>query len=94
LPNSQYKVKMDGTGRVSLRNRVFLRAIVPFKAETRENHGEVMRPDVLPDQPRQSLASGEIPAGSGTRVWPQEVLGLNPEAVGDLQRGLWISLLL
>jgi hypothetical protein len=32
LPHHQYKIKMDGTGRVSLRNRVFLRAILPYGA--------------------------------------------------------------
>jgi hypothetical protein len=35
LPHHKYKVKMDGTGRVSLRNRVFLRAILPFGAGER-----------------------------------------------------------
>jgi hypothetical protein len=32
LPHNQYKVKMDGTGRGSLRNRMYLRAIVPYGA--------------------------------------------------------------
>ena len=30
LPFDQYRIKMDGTGRSSLRNRKFLRAIIPF----------------------------------------------------------------
>ena len=30
LPHSQYKVKLDGTGHVILRNRVALRRIVPY----------------------------------------------------------------
>ena len=30
LPYDQYKVKIDGTGRCSLRNRKFLRPITPF----------------------------------------------------------------
>jgi hypothetical protein len=39
LPNSQYQIKMNGTGRVSLGNRVFLGAIIPYRAETRGVHG-------------------------------------------------------
>jgi hypothetical protein len=39
LPNQKYQVKMDGTGRIILRSRVFLRAIIPYKAETRERWG-------------------------------------------------------
>ena len=30
LPHSQYKVKLDGTGHVTLRNRVTLRCIIPY----------------------------------------------------------------
>ena len=30
LPHSQYKVKLDRTGRVTLRNRVALRRIIPY----------------------------------------------------------------
>ena len=35
LPCDQYRIKMDGTGRPSLRNRKFLRAITPFSETTR-----------------------------------------------------------
>ena len=35
LPYDQYRIKMDGTGRSSLRNRKFLRAITPFSHTTR-----------------------------------------------------------
>jgi hypothetical protein len=60
---------MDGTGRVSLRNRVFLKAIIPFSAEIRKDHDEVVRPDVVLDRPCQSLASGGVPA----MVWHQDL---------------------
>ena len=36
LPFDQYRIKMDGTGRSSLRNRKFLRAITPFSQNARE----------------------------------------------------------
>jgi hypothetical protein len=36
LPFDQYRIKMDGTGRSSLRNRKFLRAITPFSNSSRE----------------------------------------------------------
>ena len=36
LPFDQYRIKMDGTGRSSLRNRKFLRAIKPFSQSDRE----------------------------------------------------------
>ena len=29
--NSRYRVKLDGTGRITLRNRAFLKRIVPFQ---------------------------------------------------------------
>ena len=34
LPFDQYRIKMDGTGRSSLRNRKFLRLITPFSKTT------------------------------------------------------------
>ena len=36
LPFDQYRVKIDGTGRLSLRNRKFLRAITPYSHIARE----------------------------------------------------------
>ena len=37
LPFDQYRVKIDGTGRSSLRNRKFLRAITPYSQIARES---------------------------------------------------------
>jgi hypothetical protein len=54
LPCRQYKVKMDGSGRVSLRNRVYLMAIVPYKPETRREEEvkiKVTEVAVVPEVP-------------------------------------------
>jgi hypothetical protein len=48
LPNHQYKVKMDGTGRVSLRNRIYLRAILPYGAAGVPSH-QLVTPVALGD---------------------------------------------
>ena len=37
LPHNQYKIRMDGTGRVSLRNRKFLKPITPYTTVTRHH---------------------------------------------------------
>ena len=42
LPFSQYKVRVDGTGRVTLRNRVFLRRIIPYVTEAEVQPGDRM----------------------------------------------------
>ena len=39
---SQYKVRVDGTGRVTLRNRVFLRRIIPYVTEAEVQPGDRM----------------------------------------------------
>ena len=39
LPFDQYRVKIDGTGRLSLRNRKFLRAITSYSRIARETDG-------------------------------------------------------
>ena len=35
MPFDQYKVKMDGSGRISLRNRRFMRPITPYSSVAR-----------------------------------------------------------
>ena len=42
----QYKIRMDGSGRVSVRNRKFLRKIVPFNSATRTGHS--LHPEQAP----------------------------------------------
>ena len=37
LPFRQYRIKMDGSGRVTLRNRKFLRKILPVCSDTHQN---------------------------------------------------------
>ena len=57
LPYDQYRVKMDGTGRSSLRNRKFLRAITPFSDTTTNTPPTPIQvttednPEIPPNQP-------------------------------------------
>ena len=59
LGYSQYKVKMDGTGRVTLRNRVNLREIVPFSARKDPEYPLSSRMDRESTSQQDHMASGE-----------------------------------
>ena len=66
--NSQYRVKLDGSGRITLRNRAFLKRIVPFQGRV--------------DEPvRQEGVVLERRAGPGGFRSPQELL--EPENVHE-----------
>ena len=56
LPNHQYLVRMDGSGRCSLRNRRFLRNCSPFMSETREVVPVCTTPSVK-QQPQEAISS-------------------------------------
>ena len=51
LEFDQYRIKMDGTGRSSLRNRKFLRAITPFSRTRRDSHSTPSSTDHSPPLP-------------------------------------------
>ena len=50
--HEQYLIKMDGTGRPSLRNRQFLRPIIPYLSST--------GPGISLDRPEDSLTQPEV----------------------------------
>jgi hypothetical protein len=61
-PFDQYKVKMDGSGRVSVRNRRFLKQITPFTAVTPPLPGhEQQTPEPVPPQPGAGQAHPSTP---------------------------------
>ena len=66
--HSQYQVKLDGSGRVTLRNRSFLKRIVPFKAADEVPRGagsQELDRGVYQGQPREvepSVEPGVEPA--------------------------------
>ena len=77
LPFHKYHVKMDGTGRVSVRNRVFLRAILPYGAGG--VRGELFQPARGPPGPLGVVT----PQAS-----PPVVLG-GPKGPGRKSRPSW-----
>ena len=64
----QYKIRVDGSGRISIRNRKFLRKIVPFNSASRTSHSLPLEQTPfsahdLPHSPRsptQGQAGGDI----------------------------------
>ena len=60
-PNDQYMVKVDGSGRLTMRNRKFLRPIKPVKEMLRQHEEEV-----VDAEPRRSdrIASRALPTGA------------------------------
>ena len=58
-PNDQYMVKVDGSGRLTMRNRKFLRPIKPVKEMLRQHEEDV----VVDTAPRRSdrIASRALP---------------------------------
>ena len=57
----QYKIRMDGSGRVSVRNRKFLKKIVPFNSVSRTGHS--MHPQQTPITGRSAVDN--LPQSSG-----------------------------
>ena len=47
----QYVVKVDGTGRLTLRNRKFLRRLIPIRKQSVPTSKEVLKPVILPALP-------------------------------------------
>ena len=100
LPHRQYRVKMDGSGRISLRNRKFLRPITPFSAGLDRQASTTLPPNTplpttLPhtpapaphqsvEQQKQEVTGGE---GGQTQTGMDEELD-NPNPGGqELQHG-------
>ena len=55
LGNSQYKVKVDGSGRITLRNRIFLKRITPY--------AQVVEPDVAREDLQRNDFQGQVGPG-------------------------------
>ena len=47
----QYVIKVDGTGRLTLRNRKFLRKLLPIQRKPVPTRQESMKPIIIPDKP-------------------------------------------
>ena len=59
--NSQYRVKLDGSGRITLRNRAFLKRIVPFQGRVE-----------TVDQPRRVVLDRQMVPGGELVVQARE----------------------
>ena len=55
LGNSQYKVKVDGSGRITLRNRIFLKRITPY--------AQVVEPGVAREDLQRNDFQGQVEPG-------------------------------
>ena len=76
LGNQQYTVKMDGSGRVSLRNRKFLRKIEPFvpRYNIMEN-APAVRGGIVDQGATTGGGEGDVPSD----VTDDQVVGVNVE---------------
>ena len=80
----QYLVRMDGSGRVSLRNRKFLRKYVPVhpappRHTISQDAPDTQHPRVMPVQPKsQTLKSKEQPVMTAAPMPPSTVVGRTP----------------
>ena len=87
LPYKQYKVKLDGSGRISLRNRRHLRRFTPF-------YTKVKRPTqpVVPEPAHTHLADKSSLGNQDPKETPRENLDLDvpdpgvtfPDIPGDI----------
>ena len=68
LPYDQYRVKLDGTGRCSLRNRRFLRAITPFIKRFDD------LPEIVPEIQNAAIGSSEEQQENKILDIPSEVV--------------------
>ena len=68
LPFDQYKVKMDGSGRLSLRNRKFLRPITPFTTGLSRQANTILPPS----SPLPTLPHTAEPAPAPSHHQPAE----------------------
>ena len=78
LGHDSYLVRMDGSGRVSRRNRRFLRAIQPYK--------DIIN-DLEKDQKQRTMSldrSEQVSSGTG-RVWEEMLLASGQTMVQDKQ---------
>ena len=64
LPFNQYRVRIDGTGRITLRNRVALQRIIPFNSIL--DHGPQMEHSKASLKPK----TGEVEVGSSPDLPP------------------------
>jgi hypothetical protein len=71
MGHDQYKIKVDGTGRITLRNRRFLQPIVPFK-------------DVLNQTPSRSLDRARQERGNPAAQTPAKIQARKSEGAQDL----------
>ena len=94
--HSQYQVKLDGSGRVTLRNRAFLKRIVPYKTaeevvrgtttpglergEYRPGHNEVLREEPAVE-PLEVEKDNEVEDNSG-----EDQVGVSADAQHSLRR--------
>ena len=85
--HDQYLIKMDGTGRPSLRNRQFLRPIIPYLPAKRGHQPEVSltqpevslaQPEVSPFQPEASQHLPTLPSSTCRRESKRSLKGQPP----------------
>ena len=83
LPNRQYKVKVDGSGRITLRNRQFLRRILPYMKAGQGNTLDLIRGMRAMQEDSVSAAPGPVEEPSGV---PQVPAGAVEEVFRRSQR--------
>ena len=78
--HDQYLIKMDGTGRASLRNRQFLRPIIPYLPARRGDQPEVSlaQPEVSLVQPEASQHLPTQPSSTSRRESKRSAKGQPP----------------
>ena len=85
--HNQYLIKMDGTGRASLRNRQFLRPIIPYLSARRGDQPEVSlaqdevslaQPEVSLVQPEASQHLPTLPSSTSRRESKRSAKGQPP----------------
>lgn len=70
--NDQYRVKVDGSGRLTLRNRRFLRVFTPVASQIRSN--QPMTTDTSPDTHTSTPCTRKVPAEKAPVTPPQTIL--------------------
>ena len=83
LPFSQYKVRVDGTGRVTRRNRVFLQRIIPYVADVDMQPGDRMHMRMDRGVYQPGVGDTQVTGGDGAEGEP--AVGETGDAAGSLE---------
>ena len=90
LPNRQYNIVVDGSRRVTLRNRRFLRKIAPLTRTLYPGDGEypICPPNEFPDSINQQPATGEMSPLPPMRTQPDVTTHVDNNVENNVNEGL------